>query len=310
MYNAEKVDEEVGWSWLRRAKLEGSSLDPVDWFSFRMEEGLLHTDPKEEWIREVVEHGAAQTHFMPPHEIAAEVCFCVGWVQNNMPIIELGHKLAASYMMTSSDSVLDTIQLPFPYVRIRIPDRLIVVKNPKGEEMELKTVSLGRVDGGLAVLIRYQVGPDTSTSRSVVESFRDLKGLISEQPSFTKEYRRSLFLLVRLILCVLIRMTGYKRDPTINKALGKKGRKRKKGKAKAEQRVYRIPDKVTHDFRQFVKDYTSGTGKRVTIRSLVTGHWKQQPYGPKRSKRKNIFVEPYWRGPEEGRPAIRPHVLG
>lgn len=35
----------------------------------------------------------------------------------------------------------------------------------------------------------------------------------------------------------------------------------------------------------------------VTIRTLVAGHWKAQPYGPKRALRKTIWIEPFWRGP-------------
>lgn len=38
-------------------------------------------------------------------------------------------------------------------------------------------------------------------------------------------------------------------------------------------------------------------------RFVVRGHWKKQPYGPGRTERKMIFVEPYWKGPADA-PAV------
>lgn len=42
---------------------------------------------------------------------------------------------------------------------------------------------------------------------------------------------------------------------------------------------------------------SGGAGNPLIVRTLVAGHWKQQPCGPKQSERKLIRVEPYWRGP-------------
>jgi hypothetical protein len=43
-----------------------------------------------------------------------------------------------------------------------------------------------------------------------------------------------------------------------------------------------------------------GTGDKLLVRTLVSGHWKQQPCGPKHSERKLIRIEPYWKGPIDG----------
>lgn len=40
-----------------------------------------------------------------------------------------------------------------------------------------------------------------------------------------------------------------------------------------------------------------GDGIPVTVRTLVAGHWKHQPYGQGRAERRLIRIEPYWRGP-------------
>jgi hypothetical protein len=41
----------------------------------------------------------------------------------------------------------------------------------------------------------------------------------------------------------------------------------------------------------------SGGGSPLLVRTLVSGHWKMQPCGPKQSERKLIRIEPFWRGP-------------
>ncbi|MEP3667044.1 MAG: hypothetical protein ABJN42_09970 [Roseibium sp.] len=43
---------------------------------------------------------------------------------------------------------------------------------------------------------------------------------------------------------------------------------------------------------------TAGTGRKLDKRVTVSGHYKQQPYGPGRTERRIIFVEPYVKGPD------------
>lgn len=40
-------------------------------------------------------------------------------------------------------------------------------------------------------------------------------------------------------------------------------------------------------------------GWQLTVRVLVTGHWRNQPYGPGHSLRKLIWIEPYWKGRDD-----------
>jgi hypothetical protein len=44
------------------------------------------------------------------------------------------------------------------------------------------------------------------------------------------------------------------------------------------------------------EDMYECVGKKMVKRTLVQGHHKSQPYGPKSSLRKRIFIEPYWKG--------------
>lgn len=41
-----------------------------------------------------------------------------------------------------------------------------------------------------------------------------------------------------------------------------------------------------------------GEGRHITVRTLVSGHWRNQPCGAGHLDRKVIWIEPFWRGPE------------
>jgi hypothetical protein len=64
---------------------------------------------------------------------------------------------------------------------------------------------------------------------------------------------------------------------------------------------------VKHDFREHVRSFARGERDKLSVQSLISGHYKMQPYGPQRSLRKLIWLEPYWRGPEDAPIPIRPH---
>lgn len=48
--------------------------------------------------------------------------------------------------------------------------------------------------------------------------------------------------------------------------------------------------------------------RRLTSRHVVRGHWKMQPHGPQRSKRKLLWVDDYIRGPANTPLVTRTHV--
>jgi len=41
-----------------------------------------------------------------------------------------------------------------------------------------------------------------------------------------------------------------------------------------------------------------GSGWTLSVRVLVTGHWRNQPHGPGRMFRRLQWIEPYWKGPD------------
>ena len=55
---------------------------------------------------------------------------------------------------------------------------------------------------------------------------------------------------------------------------------------------------------------SKATGRRLEVRTLVKGFWRQQVHGKGRLERKRIFVQPFWRGPENSvQSTSRKHIL-
>ena len=52
-------------------------------------------------------------------------------------------------------------------------------------------------------------------------------------------------------------------------------------------------------------DSTPGEPRPLRVRTLVAGHWRNQPHGEGRVLRKLIWIRPFWRGPEEA-PELNP----
>lgn len=50
-------------------------------------------------------------------------------------------------------------------------------------------------------------------------------------------------------------------------------------------------------------------GFDLNVRVQVAGHWRRVPYGPRSSLRKWKWIQPYWKGPEDGVFKNKKHVL-
>lgn len=61
-------------------------------------------------------------------------------------------------------------------------------------------------------------------------------------------------------------------------------------------RTYIVGSAVHVDRDQAEYGRSGGVYAAVKFRSVVRGHWRRQPYGPKRAKRKMIWIKPHSRG--------------
>lgn len=87
----------------------------------------------------------------------------------------------------------------------------------------------------------------------------------------------------------------------VQKASGKKRSKlAQRLKEMNQSKVIYLGGSIKLDRSTGGSDGIGRDGKPLSIRQKISGHWKNQACGEKRSKRKLIWVEPYWRGPEDG----------
>jgi hypothetical protein len=91
-----------------------------------------------------------------------------------------------------------------------------------------------------------------------------------------------------------------------------RGPARHEGREDPDHRVFMCGRAISVDCRPSIKAYLRPGAKSTpaAVQVLVRGHYKRQVIGVDRSGRKVIWVEPYWRGPEDAPILTRPYRVG
>jgi hypothetical protein len=122
--------------------------------------------------------------------------------------------------------------------------------------------------------------------------------------------QKALVLAQRLVVGLLYTMqytTNFKPAKT---SLNDPRRKLRDGPPKHRTIFVGAPIKV--DARSMVQRYCGQTkkGSPPSVQTLVRGHFRRQAVGVGRQGRKVIWIEPYWKGPEEAPILVHPHRVG
>jgi hypothetical protein len=257
------------------------------------------------------------------------------WGACGMPIVRIDEPRWAASMMgtTFSQEFVGFVEHPWPAYMLMLPrgtglDGLDVPDAPPGENAspwEVRVVTVHTMSGSRQcdslseqfVNVFATDGTetiDTATGRIPMleqtcpagELIKDAREPFSSGHWSSKD-RRAMQLVDTLIVSVIaafhsgmvrpVSARGYRKSP----------------------RAARIPSRmqfiagspIKHDVRAFVRNYvaTGRRGGRMTVQSFIRGHWKRQAHGPRASLRKYIHIEPYWKGPDDARIAVRPHIL-
>ena len=156
----------------------------------------------------------------------------------------------------------------------------------------------------------------------------DLKVGSDELKELTQHYQEPWERLFRYVVNVVLYATMPDAeseysfyDPNYQRSL-QKLKKHKKGSKKhtKAKEALRKASKAGYEYlggsirvdRSLEREGSRGSGdgsRTLTVRSLVSGHWRDQPYGPGMAYRKRIWIEPFWRGPEGVPITQRPHNL-
>ena len=66
---------------------------------------------------------------------------------------------------------------------------------------------------------------------------------------------------------------------------------------------------ITCDTRESVRHFISHGGSAPSVQFIVRGHWRRQAHGPGHSQRKIIWIQPFWKGPEDALIVARAHAV-
>lgn len=222
------------------------------------------------------------------------------WRWCGYPRLVLSHKHAASLMCTNMGSdVLPDLRPPWPAFAVDVP--LGLVKDQDGYNV---ASMIATIDATGAWAVAMADHPDAKLD--FISGDGGLTSLlVEERESHNKYPHRPL--LARLVVGAALEATQLRISTNPSKAAPIK-RDRRTGFP--ETITFQIRRDIKVDCRQYVSDVCSGRASSApTVQSLVKGHTKRQAFGKGNAQRKFIFVEPYWRGPEDAPIALRSHVL-
>ena len=200
-------------------------------------------------------------------------------------------------------------------------DAVVVTKGVKGSDygaVEKKIREAGKCPRSWRITasrIENAHGTEETLALGAVRLWegQDLEEALEESlyGEWEEETKKALAFAINVVLYTTWPDTGEEFPQQVNgewaelnrKAAQLKGAKREKAREKLkemwpERRIYlgaKVPFLVDTG-----ANVESGTGNKLTVRTLVSGHWKMQAHGPRWTERKLIRVEPFWRGPMDG----------
>jgi len=307
--------------------------------------GWAHTeDDAEAWelerrvVYERAEAGDRKAAKLLPHLMTTDGYNAFGWhgkwYHYGCQSLEIEEKYAASLCATKvAPTELEYVKLPWPCFVVRVPKFLQNLK-VNGEGLRLVVINHFRYSGASRVTGKQNLEGEVDVERFNLHLVTSNKyrilpaGSLADwlQPNVGHGYdefrlvevthsevdRRQLEMIGRLVLGAIITMN----DPKAHRRLSPLHPKAKPSLGSPRYGtsnqvvLHKIGRPVKVDARDTVSAYASGQKSRVTsVRTLVAGHWKNQPHGPRNALRRWQHIECYWRGDEEAPRIIRPHVL-
>ncbi|MDO9020525.1 MAG: hypothetical protein Q8S73_36710 [Deltaproteobacteria bacterium] len=253
--------------------------------------------------------GASEGEVFAKNSVRRTRVWAMDWHNSGFPRVHLGHRHAAALMATSTraESIPDA-RPPWNAFLLDVPDGLIewpLAETTTWEGGPPLKRSIPQPIALVSVIVeadgRIEFYPTTAGGQIVgMGAAASVAGL-----GDFKHGIPACSLLGRLVLGVCMEMTstGYKGG-----ALGPRPVKRDGRTGEPKTWTFHLTRDVKVDCRATVRDYCTGaTRSAPAVQCLVRGHWKQQPCGKGGADRRNIFVEPYWRGPEDADIALRSH---
>jgi len=224
--------------------------------------------------------------------VSAAHFFSVTWLHSGFTKLEIGHKLAASLALTDVPDDIE-VQAPWRAWSLVLPPGLFGEEEKfarvwcEGTEPRFVVGGSGWIAGPIT---RNMILPDTPTSNPLG---RAIMVAIDS--------------LVRGCCLALSNPDDYRKHKTTSVALRPKHERN--GEPDFSVTRFLLSAPITIDMRTHLLDVIRGKrhggGGSPSVQFLVRGHWRSQAHGPGRTLRKQIRIEPFWKGPEDARVLLR-----
>lgn len=227
-------------------------------------------------------------------------CFAAALANSGYRKLVPGHKFAAAAMCTDiAPERLADLKLPWNTFTVAVPKGLLQL-----DDREYSLLGIGYV---VDTYVLYMLGEGGLQNFSYADSLVAL--LCSPPTDFVDaggrpvyeadRKKRILALAKRLIIGSCVALNRQRESNHVGGGPSKR-------KGPPEHRVVKVGGDISIDCRRSVANYLGfGTGTAPTLQTLVRGHYRGQVCGPAGMDRKTIWVEPYWRGPEEALILVR-----
>lgn len=248
--------------------------------------------------------------------------FALTWAVHAFQKLMTTHTYAAALMCSDpSKDVLKDLEIPYLGFMVHVPNGLLTFVSEDGTQIDYTRILVtGRAGfGGHAFMTVYDpAAPPSSTGRTFTVGADTLADLLFDDArewvgvedqrieSPTKETRVTR-LAKRLVAGLLLAMQHQDNFKSRNVPTRTN---RERGVKEPAHRITIIGRPLKIDCRPHVRDYLSGKRHAPpSVQVIVRGHYKRQVIGIGRLGRKVIWVQPYWRGPEDAPILTRPKLL-
>lgn len=251
----------------------------------------------------------------------SRLTFAVEWIHGGRVTLMSSHRYASAMACTRAlDSALSDIELPARAFRIEVPDGILTNET---HGLDYRQINVAFLESGIGLLMLEGLGrpgKDGSRRLSCLPLWGPAETLLTEDdeetevvgdldPAEVDVRTRMIKLGIRIAVGLLLTMTHttyWSEKRPGKRALGARS-------GPPMHRVFYVGRPIELDTRPAIRRWlgTSGSkGGPPTVQSLVRGHHKRQVVGVGRGGRKVIWIEPYWRGPEEAPILARPYKVG
>lgn len=230
-------------------------------------------------------------------------CFLHEWRESSYARLEVSHKLAASLCLTDVPDEVE-VRAPWQAWSLVVPDGLLNIARVWMRGLE-PIVALKR--DGTALLLGDARIAEEELLEFVQARDEDFQQRHEDDfyPRLEKLDERVLAMLDSLVkgCCLALRSPeAFEKKRSLSR------KKRRCVAPDFDQARYMLSAPVKIDLREHVRTLLrNGHGVGPKVQFLVRGHWRNQACGPKQSLRKTIWIEPFWKGPEETRILLRGH---